>query len=187
MIVVGTIIETPVRRRGTKQMNGFTEHQASGASEAKGRRDVIFTWEQAQRMMPLVRQIVDDIITAQEQLDSFCKEKADLDRRRHSLDWPQRSRRYQLGEEIDLVRVHLRENCTELEDLGVTLIDIALGQIGFQTVVNNRRAYFSWRPGDENVDHWHFARNTIRRTVPDSWKEGEAPQQSTRPKAHEES
>src|SRR5688572_27773668 len=81
-------------------MNGFTEHQASGASESPGRRDTILTWATAQDMLPLVGQIVSDIVTVRQRLDRLHPEKEGLDRRRHKLEWPERSRRYQLSEEI---------------------------------------------------------------------------------------
>ena len=35
---------------------------------------------------------------------------------------------------------------TELEALGLALIDPDLCQVGFPTMVNNRKAFFSWRP-----------------------------------------
>lgn len=151
-------------------MNGFTEHQESDAAELEHKRDVVFTWEQAQSMLPLINHIVNDLLNTQEQLRSWEKEKADLDRRRHSLDWPARSRRYQLDDEIRRGQKHLKEVCVELQELGVDLIDADLGQVGYPTVVNNRHAFFSWRTGESNVDHWHFTQNLVRRPVPDSWK-----------------
>ncbi len=154
-------------------MNGFTEHQTPEASETQARRDVIFTWEQAEQMLPLVRHIIKDLLESQDRLFRFEIEKESLDQRRHSLDWPQRSRRYQLGEEISREHKRIRAISNELLDLGVVLVDLELGQTGFPTVVNNRRALFSWRPGDGGIENWHFAQTTQRRPVPESWKEGQ--------------
>ena len=51
----------------------------------------------------------------------------------------------------------LGDALAEMEILGVSLLDSAEGRVGFPTVVNGRKAFFSWRPGDDGVRHWHFA------------------------------
>jgi len=152
-------------------MNGFTEHQASGASEASNNSGAVLTWAAAQSMLPLVRRIVADIVELGEHLARLRPEKARLDRQRLSLAWPQRQRRYTLGEEIKVTEARLHEARAELDVLGVMLIDAEVGQVGFPTIVNNRRAFFSWRPSDEGIDFWHFAENSHRRPVPPSWKD----------------
>ncbi len=152
-------------------MNGFTEHQASGASESAGRRDMILTWATAQDMLPLVGHIVGDIRESHHNLQKLRLEKEGLDQRRRTLAWPDRARRYEVGEEITRQEARLHAACEELHALGLTLIDVETGQVGFPTIVNNRRAFFSWRPGEEGVHFWHFAEDQARRTVPPAWKE----------------
>jgi len=152
-------------------MNGFTEHQASGASEASGNHGAVLTWATAQSMLPLVRRIVADIVQLGEHLARLRPEKTRLDQQRLTLKWPERSRRYQLEEEIKVVEARLQEARGELDTLGVVLVDADLGQVGFPTIVNNRRALFSWRPDDEAIDFWHFTENRHRRPVPPAWKE----------------
>src|SRR3954447_12815005 len=100
-------------------MNGFTEHQASGASEASGNHGAVMTWAAARSMLPLVRQIVADIVRQGGLLARLRPEKARLDRQRLSLAWPQRRRRYQLTEEIALAEGTLQEARAELDGLGV--------------------------------------------------------------------
>ncbi|MBI1914474.1 MAG: DUF2203 family protein [Planctomycetes bacterium] len=152
-------------------MNGFTEHQASGASEASKNHGAVLTWAAAQSMLPLIRRILADIVQHREQLARLRPEKARLDRQRLSLAWPERRRRYSLGEEIKLAEARLQEARAELDGLGVALVDAEAGQVGFPTIVNNRRAFFSWRVDDEAIDFWHFAENSHRRPVPPSWKD----------------
>jgi len=152
-------------------MNGFTEHQASGASEASGNHGAVMTWAAARSMLPLVRQIIADILRHGALLAQLRPEKTRLDQLRLSLAWPQRHRRYQLSEEIVQAEARLQEARAELDVLGVTLVDAEIGQVGFPTIVNNRRAFFSWRPQDENLDFWHFVENAHRRPVPADWKE----------------
>ena len=152
-------------------MSGFTDYQASGASEASGSAGAVLTWTTAQSMLPLVRGIVGDIVQLHGVLAQLHPEKTRLDRERLSLDWPSRRRRYQVTEEIARTEARLQEARAELEGLGVALVDEELGQVGFPTIVNNRRAFFSWRPSDEAVEFWHFVDNHHRRPVPAAWKE----------------
>jgi hypothetical protein len=153
-------------------MSGSTENQMSGAPERAGGPNVLFTWTVAQRMLPLVGRIVDDLLRRRQDLARMEAEKANLDRNRRTLAWPGRARRYQLQEELTETDKQQRAAVAELEGLGVTLIDPGLGQVGFPTTVNNRRAFFSWRPGDNGLAFWHFAEETARRPVPPTWTKG---------------
>ena len=152
-------------------MSGFTEYQASGASDVGGRRDVVMTWTQAQSMLPLVRRITGDILARVERAAHIEPEKDRLDRHRRDLAWPERQRRYQLTEELVQIHADLQAAVHELDSLGVVLLDVELGLIGFPTLVNNQRAFFAWKPGDEGIDFWQFADASRRRPVPAVWKE----------------
>ena len=49
------------------------------------------------------------------------------------------------------------------------LLDEVTGRIGFPTMVNERRAYFSWQPGEETLRSWRFADEDADRPIPASW------------------
>lgn len=152
-------------------MNGSTENRAPGASEKPGRRDVILTITVAQSMLPLVRRIVTDIVEIEQSLTRLRPEQDRLDRKRRSLDWPERQRRYQVHEQILAAERHQLEAIAELAGLGVTLIDASKGQVGFPTRVNDRRAFFSWKSGEDSLRYWHFNGEDVRRTIPAHWLE----------------
>jgi hypothetical protein len=155
-------------------MNGSTENRASGASEKAGWQDAVMTWTIAVRMLGLVRSIVHDIQTHHRRLAQLRPEKARLDRLRHTLAWPQRSRRYRLQEEIDVAEVRLTEALAELDTLQVAILNRGEGLIGFPTLVNDRRAFFSWRPEEETLQYWQFAGEGARRPIPSAWVKGES-------------
>jgi hypothetical protein len=150
-------------------MNGSTENRASDAAERPGGRDVVLMWGTAQRMLPLVQRIVNDIVSLTGRLARMHPQKERLDRRRRTLAWPDRSQRYRLQEDIEHAEQELRQAIAELEDLGVALLTAHEGQVGFPTVVNDQRAFFSWRPGDDGLLYWHFAEESMRRPIPPSW------------------
>jgi hypothetical protein len=120
-------------------------------------------------MLPLVGRIAQDIISQHSQLARLRPEQARLERNRRTLDWPQRARRYQLQEDVAAAERELHDALAELEVLGLALLDPAAGLIGFPTVVNDRRAYFSWQPGEAELAFWNYAGDTLRRRVPEAW------------------
>jgi hypothetical protein len=150
-------------------MNGSTENAAHGAPETPERRDVVVNLATARGMLPLVRQIVADVLHHQRRLAELLPEQQHLDRRRRTLSWPERSRRYQVQEEAVAAERNLQEALAELAGLGVVLVEPGEGQVGFPTVVNGRRAYFSWRQGEDGVHFWHFPEQNVRRPIPASW------------------
>jgi hypothetical protein len=154
-------------------MNGGAGNTASGAFEKPDRRETLFTLTVARRMVPLVRRIVADVCQNRQRLGLAQPELEVLDRQRHDLRWPERSRRYQLREEVATAEQHLQQALAELEPLGVVLVDADAGRVGFPTIVNGRRAYFSWKPGEETLKFWHFAGETVRRLIPLSWSRTE--------------
>lgn len=147
----------------------FAENTTFNGFENTSSRQQLFNLPTACRTLPLVQRIVVDILHDQQRLHELENEKTDLDRRRHHLSWPERSRRYRLAEEVSSIEDHLQETMEELDQLGVTLLDPDTGRIGFLTVVNGDRAYFSWRPLDVSVQFWHFADEGVRRPIPSSW------------------
>ena len=150
-------------------MSGSAEYQAHGASETPNRPEAVVNLATANRMVPLVRRIVEDILRHQRQLAQLQPEQERLDRQRRTLNWPERARRYQLSEELAAEESSLLEAMAELEVLGVALVDPESGRIGFPTIVNERPAFFSWQPGEETLRYWHFGTELVRRAIPASW------------------
>jgi len=150
-------------------MNGFTENRAPGAYERPGPNDLLLTWGASHAMLPLVGRIVTDIMHGHAQLAQLRPEQERLDSQRRTLSWPERSRRYQIQEELAAVEKDLRQAYTELEGLGVAVLHGPSGLVGFPTKVNERRAFFSWRPGEEDIVFWNFAGDPVRHAVLESW------------------
>src|SRR5262245_33221690 len=124
-------------------MSGFTENRASEASERSGSPGRMLTWHASRAMLPLVGRIVEDIVQYHNHLSRLRPELEALDRNRREWAWPQRARRYQLEEEIVAVDGKLRAAIVELEALGLAVLDPTDGLVGFPTLVNERRAFFS--------------------------------------------
>ncbi|MFO0879399.1 MAG: DUF2203 family protein [Gemmataceae bacterium] len=152
-------------------MSGFIENRSSEASEYSGAPSRMLTWHASRAMLPLVGQIAQEIARVHERLVMVRPELADLERRRRDLGWPERARRYRLEEEIAKLDLEFRAVVAELEGLGVALLDPVTGLVGFPTVVNDRRAFFTWKPGEESLTTWSYAGDLQRRPVPSEWME----------------
>src|SRR5438270_2354897 len=120
-------------------------------------------------MLPLVGRIAVDVRRLYGELARMVPERDRLERERRTLAWPERARRYELQEELATTEKDFADAKAELEVVGVALLDPAVGLVGFPTVVNDRPAFFSWRPDEEGLNYWSFAGDTARRPVPVDW------------------
>jgi hypothetical protein len=92
-----------------------------------------FTVEQANRTLPLVRKIVEDVVR-------------------------QHRRWREVILELDLVTSTAREldgYQRELEELGIHLKDRRLGLVDFPSEMNGRHVLLCWRLGEADVQYWH--------------------------------
>ena len=150
-------------------MNGSKGYPASDAPETPERGDTVLSLKTVQRMLPLVQRIVTDILANQQALVRLQTEEDLLDDSRRNLAWPQRQRRYAVKDERARADHDLHAALDELKGLGVILLDKAHGEVGFPTMVNNRRAYFAWQAGEDGLHHWRFADEAANRDIPGAW------------------
>jgi hypothetical protein len=150
-------------------MNGSTGNMASGAPERPEQEHGFIELTTARRMLPLVRRVVEEILKTRRALTLLVLERESLDDKRRVLDWPGRQRRYRVHEEVAVAENRFSELLAELQTLKVVLLDADTGRTGFPTAVNNRPAYFSWTPGEEELLSWHFAGENVRRPIPKLW------------------
>jgi hypothetical protein len=150
-------------------MSGSKGFRTSDASDKPERGDAVLSLKTVQKMLPLVQRVVDDILANQKALARLHPEEESLDRQKRTLDWPRRQRRYQLKDELARVDDALHGALDELRELGIVLLDSDQGRVGFPTMVNNRRAFFSWHPGEDGLHSWQFADESAMRPIPLAW------------------
>ena len=150
-------------------MSGSRSYPTSDASESPERNEVVLSLKTVNKMLPLVQHIAHDIVEGRRVVARLHPEEERLDRQRRTLDWPGRERRYSIKEEIAKAEKELEVALTELHELGLVLLDETQGRIGFPTMVNNRRAFFSWHLGEEGLHDWRFADEDVDRPIPTTW------------------
>jgi hypothetical protein len=150
-------------------MNGYPK-RASRPSRSQERSGIVLDLPTVRKMLPLVRHIVGDLLDVEQKLTALLWEQEGLDRNRRTLTWPERQRRYFILDEVTRNEQRRKGAVAELKELGVIVLDAAHGRVGFPTIVNTKPAFFSWRPGEEEVGFWHFAGDDDRRRpIPVSW------------------
>lgn len=111
-----------------------------------------FTVEQANKMLPLLRSIVRDIIES----------AADLQRRQEQLargnDGEETDyyaeERLSLRREVERGAARIEELVDELRELGVELKGWD-GLVDFPALLEGREIYLCWKYGEPEVAHWH--------------------------------
>jgi hypothetical protein len=147
-------------------------NRASQPAGKPKRKDVSLDLATAQRMLPLVRGIVTEIVDTHARLTGLVPEQDALDRNRRGLDWAARQRRYALADEIAQTEKTLSNAAGELTALGLSLADPVSGQVDFPTRINGRSAAFTWKHGEDRVGHWRYAGEEQRRPIPADWQSG---------------
>jgi hypothetical protein len=117
----------------------------------------LFTVEEANQRLPLVRAIVTDIVKLYEDVHS---RRDRLNRVRQSSPGHKTPSMYseevqQIEDELEKDIARLEEFANELEELGVELKDPVMGLVDFRSLFEGREVYLCWRLGEDEISHWH--------------------------------
>lgn len=114
---------------------------------------MLFTPEHANRTLPLVRKIVEDIVQEHRrwretilELDLVASTARSTEPRDRSDELERTAQA--LAREIDGYQ-------RELEALGIQLKDKRLGLVDFPSEMNGRHVLLCWRLGEAEVQYWH--------------------------------
>jgi hypothetical protein len=115
-----------------------------------------YTPAQANAALPLVRAIVQDIVSLSRQL----REREELTSLRRPggrgrLSAAHEEELEQGARELERDQERMRELVNELAELGVELKDDLTGLIDFRSRMDGREVYLCWRLGEPAVAYWH--------------------------------
>jgi hypothetical protein len=113
----------------------------------------LFTVDNANRTLPLVRRIVEDIVREHRRWQEAIVE-LDLLISGVRADLPD-PRASSLEREIQSIAKELDQFQAELEALGIQLKDRRIGLIDFPSELDGRRVLLCWRLGEPSVQFWH--------------------------------
>ncbi len=116
----------------------------------------LFTIEQANAMLPLVRAIVEDLsvlsrdVVERRERIWMLRDERDRD----STD-PYSEELVQIEEDLDKDSRRLQEYVDELQQLGVETKNGPEGLVDFPAMIDGRLVYLCWKLGESEVLHWH--------------------------------
>ena len=138
-------------------------------SEGESRPESVLNLKTVHKMLPLVRGIVSDVLQRHHEMAALQPQEERFQKQRRNLDWAQRKQRYLLQSDIAAQDSGMQDALEELNQLGVVLLDVEDGRVGFPTLVNNRPAFFTWKPGEDGPHTWQFAEENVTRPIPPAW------------------
>jgi hypothetical protein len=113
----------------------------------------LFTVDHANRTLPLVRKIVEDIVREHRRWQEAIVE-LDLLVSGVRSDLPDR-RAVALERDVQTIAREIDAFQGELEALGIQLKDRRIGLIDFPSELDGRRVMLCWRLGEDSVQFWH--------------------------------
>ena len=113
----------------------------------------LFTIEQANRMLPLVRRIVEDIVQdyARWREQVGVLEVVAAGRRGDSP--PDEAEKVE--QDTQRLAADIERYVGELRELGVDFKGFDEGLVDFPAEIDGRRVYLCWKLGEDSVEHWH--------------------------------
>jgi len=120
------------------------------------RPEKLFTVEEANRMLPLIRAIARDLA----ELSAEVGERRDRLKwlrsgRKRSADDPYSSEVAQIEEELEKDAARLNDYVQELHDLGVEPKGLMEGLVDFPAEMDGRIVYLCWKLDEPEVLYWH--------------------------------
>jgi hypothetical protein len=113
----------------------------------------LFTVDHANRTLPLVRRIVEDVVRSHRRWQEAIVE-LDLLVPGVRADMPD-PRAIALEREIQSIARDIDQFQGELVALGIQLKDRRIGLIDFPSEMDGRRVLLCWRLGEPSVQYWH--------------------------------
>lgn len=114
----------------------------------------IFTVEMANRALPLVRRIVDDIAVEHPRWKDLVA-RFELVAAGQRPEWGESTEMQVLQREIDRVAARINSYVAELNQIGVALKGFDEGLVDFYGTHEGRLVCLCWRRGEAAVTHWH--------------------------------
>ena len=108
-----------------------------------------FTLKQAQKALPLVQRIVDDIVTV---YAALCRADEHLKRIARQGDQQARD---DAERNLETTADRLRNLIHELEPIGCELKDPKIGLIDFPARHEDREVLLCWKRSEPSIQHWH--------------------------------
>ena len=113
-----------------------------------------FTLAEANRTLPLVRRVVQDIIALYPQWKDLVS-KYELVAAQSRPDWGESQEQLRVKAQIDDAARKINGYLKELEQIGCEFKGFDEGLVDFHGKLEDREILWCWKLGEERIAHWH--------------------------------
>jgi len=114
----------------------------------------LFTLEEAERTLPLVRRVVLDL-TAEYPVWRAAVSRFELLTGGARADWGETGELLAAREEVSLHADRINRYLQELEGVGCVFKGFDAGLVDFYSLREDRPIFLCWKLGEERITHWH--------------------------------
>jgi hypothetical protein len=119
-------------------------------------RHRLFTLEEANELVPFLKDAFQRLAPAQEELTTMRERLLGLQRQRRSNgSSSSESESSRLQDELDRLVRRLEETLEEITDRGIIVRDVASGLVDFPSLREGREVYLCWISGEDRIEYWH--------------------------------
>jgi hypothetical protein len=129
----------------------------------------VISIQEANRMLPLLRRIVVDIMSHWEQIIS---KRTELECLEKEISAPgedqtpsQATGLVDLKAELNYLIDKINNYIREVEELGCFVEEFRRGIINFPSLFHGRKVFLCWKPDEREVEHWHELDETFKDRV----------------------
>lgn len=113
-----------------------------------------FTLAEANRTLPLVRRVVEDIMSVYPAWKDLVA-RYELVAAKARPDWGESKEQLDLKAEIDAVAGKINGFLKELEQVGCEFKGFDEGLVDFHGRLEAREILWCWKRGEDRISHWH--------------------------------
>ena len=113
-----------------------------------------FTLAEANRTLPLVKRVVQDITTVYPQWQDLVA-RYELIAAQARPEWGESQEQLSLKTEIDNVAGKINSYLQELEQIGCEFKGFDAGLVDFHGRLDGREILWCWKFGEDRIAHWH--------------------------------
>ncbi|MCS6800691.1 MAG: DUF2203 domain-containing protein [Chloroflexota bacterium] len=114
-----------------------------------------FTVEQANRLLPQLVPLLEELRALKRQLDRVGGEHLRLQEKARTNGYNRAAEIADVGGQLERLINETNDRIARLNALGVELKDIEMGLVDFPSLRHNRRIYLCWKLGEPSVQYWH--------------------------------
>ena len=113
-----------------------------------------FTLEEANKTLPYVRRIVQDIVSEYEEWRD-CIFRYEVIAANSNAEEGEMDEQVELREEVDQIAQRINRLIEELTDVGCIFKGFDAGLVDFYGRLDGRDIFFCWKLGEDEIAYWH--------------------------------